>query len=225
MLNVSKWIKIPVLLDVEEMKSLFSSLSSFQLYQVQKITSKGEGTLSPSAFLNDYASYIEYLKNGEEPPSQFGALFSPVLSVTEEAMIAMPVEGERQLYKPQLPVIQMQAHAIRYSPLDRSFRSQLFGSDAISWGIQFGYPQIYADPKTHAIFPTRDMPNGPLFHEIQRWVRKWTSPTPFIIDGKKENVPIRLGKTCFSWINAHPQLQKQGMKIARTTDSSSVCKK
>lgn len=220
MLNVSKWIKIRFLIDLEEMEDLFHSLPPFQLYEVHRVTSKGEGIVPQAFFLKEYGTYIESLQKGEIP--QVG-MFSPVLSVTEEALYAMPVEDRRQLYKPQLPVVQMQAHAFRYSPADQSFRSQLFGNDAISWGIQLGYPQIYEDPKTHAIFSTRRLPNGPLFHAIQKWVRSHTLPTPFVVEGKKQNVPIRIGKKCFSWIHAHPQLK--GITIDRAADTPSVCKK
>lgn len=223
MLNVSKWIKLPLLLEVDELKELFHSIPSFQLYQVQKVTEEGGGKIDLTAFLNHYASYIDYLKNSLDPPSFFIPLFSPVISADEKSLTVLPVEGRRQLYKPCLPVIQMQGHSIRYSHVDQSFRSQVFGSEGISWGIQIGYPQIYEDPKTHAIVQTRALPNGILFHEIQRWVRKNTLPTPFLIDGVKQNMPIRLGKSCFSWINQHPQLKKQGIKIDRKADSSSVC--
>ncbi len=215
MLSVSKWIKIPLLVEVKEMEALFEALPSFALYQVQKVSPKGEGVIPHATFLQEYAIYIEQLKRGEIPPP----LPSPVLSVIPEALYAMPVEGERELYKAQLPVVQMQAHAVRYSSADQSFRSQLFGSDAITWGIQLGYPQIYEEPKTHAIVQTRDLPNGLLFKEIQKWVRRHTLPTPFIVDGKRQNVPIRLGKGCFEWINAHPELQKQGITVDRKADS------
>lgn len=224
MLNVSKWVKLPLLVDSSEMENLFAVLPPFQLYSVQKVTARGEGIVAQDAFLRDYARYIEILKRGGIPERTFGPIFSLALSVTEEAFFAMLVEGERQLYKPTLPVVQMQAHAVRYSSADKSFRSQLFGSDGISWGIQLGYPQIYQDPKTDAIFATRDLPNGALFHAIQKWVRSNTSPTPFVADGVKQNVPIRLGKECFSWINSHPQLKQGGISVvARTADTQTLC--
>ncbi len=220
MLNVSKWVKLPLLVDSSEMENLFASLPAFQLYSVQKVTVKGEGIVPQDAFLRDYALYIEILKRGEIPERSFGPIFSLALSVTDEAFFAMPVEGGRQLYKPILPIVQMQAHSVRYSSADKSFRSQLFGSDGISWGIQLGYPQIYEDPKTHAIFATRDLPNGILFHAIQKWIRRNTSPTPFVADGVKQNVPIRLGKECFTWINSHPQLKQGGITVVdRTGDT------
>lgn len=218
MLHVSKWIKLPLLIDVSEMKDLFASLAPFSLYDVQRVTPVGAGILSKEAFLAEYAIYIEKLKGGEIP----SPLSSPVLSAISEALYAMPVGEGRQLYKPQLPIVQMQAHAVRYSDADQSFRSQLFGADGISWGFQLGYPQIYEDPQTYEILPTRDLPNGTLFRGIQKWVRKFTRPTPFVISGYKQNVPIRLGKACFSWINAHPQLKAKGIVIDCGADPSSV---
>ncbi len=200
------------------MEDLFSSLPSFSLYQVGSLTPKGEGVLSLSTFLEIYGAYVAHLKGGEKPP----ALSAPVLSVTEDALEVITVDETRQIYKPKLPIVQMQAHAFRYSPEDQTFRSQLFGVDAVTWGIQLGYPQIYADPKTHAIFETRTLPNGPLFHAIQKWVRRHTLPTPFLVEGRRQNVPIRLGKACFSWINEHPQLKEQGIEVVRTTDPSPV---
>ncbi|MCH9627665.1 MAG: hypothetical protein S4CHLAM2_13070 [Chlamydiales bacterium] len=200
------------------MEDLFSALPPFSLYQVGSLTPKGEGILSHATFLETYGDYVAHLKRGEIPSS----LPAPVLSVTEEALEIVVVDEARQIYKPKLPIVQMQAHAFRYSPEDQTFRSQLFGVDAVTWGIQLGYPQIYADPQTHAIFETRTLPNGPLFRAIQKWVRRHTLPTPFWVEGKRQNVPIRLGKACFSWINAHPQLKQQGIEVVRTTDSSSV---
>jgi hypothetical protein len=209
MLRVSKWIKIPLLVEAEEMVDLFAQLPAVSLYQVQRVVPKGEGIIPLDLFLEEYASYIESLKKGEIPKP----LSSPVLSINSDAMFPMPVEEGRQLYKPKLPVVQIQAHALRYSPVDHSFRSQLFGSDAISWGIQIGYPQIYEDPATYEIKASRTFPNGSVFHTIQKWTRSKTLPTPFVVDGQRQNVPVRLGKGCFSWINSHPQLKAKGLEI------------
>ena len=212
MLNVSKWIKIPLLLEVEEMEDLFHSIS-FHLYRVGCVIPKGEGVISPEAFVALYRTYIETLKGGEVPPSS--PFFTTVLSVTEEALETLEVDEHRELLKPKLPVVQMQGHAVRYSAEDGEFRSQLYGSDGISWGIQLGYPQIYEEPTTHAIIQTRELPNGPLFHAIQKWVRQHTRATPFIVEGQRKNVPIRLGKKCFEWIEVHPQLKERGISVDR----------
>ncbi|MEZ5315032.1 MAG: hypothetical protein R3E91_02315 [Chlamydiales bacterium] len=218
MLNVSKWIKIPLLIDLEEMRALFASLPAFTIYQIQKVTLLGEGVIPIDLFLADYACYISALKQGKIPSS----LTSPVFSVSSEAMEVVFLDGKRQLYRPRLPVVQVVAHAIRYSTIDQSIRSQLFGVDGITWGIQVGYPQIFEDPKTHEIQATRHLVNGPLFYAMQKWIRLHTRPTPFIIAGCKQNVPIRLGKQCFSWINSHSQLEEKGIKIDDTLVTSTL---
>jgi hypothetical protein len=48
---------------------------------------------------------------------------------------------------------------------------------------------------------------------MQQWVRSHTIATPFEVEGKKVNVPIRLGKECLSRINSHPQLQAKGLRV------------
>jgi hypothetical protein len=55
--------------------------------------------------------------------------------------------------------------------------------------------------------------NAQLFQKIKQWVRDTTRATPFVVDGKKTNVPIRLGKTSFSWIHNHPQLIQQKIGV------------
>jgi len=47
---------------------------------------------------------------------------------------------------------------------------------------------------------------SPLFQKIKVWIRDNTRATPFLVDGERKNVPMRLGKKCFSWINTHPGL-------------------
>lgn len=209
-LSVSKWTKLPLLISVEEMEDLFDSITPFSLYQVQKVTLPEEGVIPISTFLKEYGHYIDCLKRGEPPP----LLSAPVMSAIAEALFAIPTTEGRQLYKPRLPVIQIQGHSMRYSSTDQSFRSQLFGADTISWGLQFSFPQIYEDSLTHEILTTRSLPNGLLFHEIQKWIRRHTLPTPFIVEGRRQNVPFRLGKGCFSWINTHQGLQNQGISLS-----------
>jgi hypothetical protein len=53
-----------------------------------------------------------------------------------------------------------------------------------------------------------------LFKKLQKWVRTETTATSFDVQGKKINVPIRLGKKCRSWANSIPQLVETGLKVA-----------
>lgn len=217
LLQVSKWLKCQLLADIGEMGDLLDKLGDFSIYLTGCVTKKGEGSLSKSEFLNDYACYIEALKRGELPDSsQYRLPFSSVFTASHEAMYVVPLSSEQQLIRACRPVIQLQAHSLDYSHADGKFRSMVLGKDSVVWGIQFSYPQMYqnnAAKQVEAVVDSPAFPNTHLFHLLQRWIRDNTIPTPFLVDGKKINVPMRLGKGCLSWINRHPQLVKKGIQV------------
>jgi hypothetical protein len=112
-------------------------------------------------------------------------------------------------------VIQLQYHCFDYSPFDGEVRSMVYGQEAISWGLQFSYPQLYIDPHSKDICETNksDAANTQLFRKLQRWLRQYSVPTPFIADGKRFNAPIRIGRGCLPWLQRHPQLKDHGLAI------------
>ena len=201
-MHASKYIKLPVLLDASEMEALFEALGSFLIYEVGKVSADIE--VSKEAFLQSYSAYCEKLKRGEEAVFQA----SHVLTVDTKCLEIREVR-ERFLARPILPIVQLQPAAVRYSKADASFQTQVYGKESISWGIQFSYPFLFQDPQIHAIEKVtvcERFPNTALFQNLQRWIRHNTKATPFVVEGKVTNVPVRLGKTCFEWINHHPNL-------------------
>ena len=103
-----------------------------------------------------------------------------------------------------------------YSEHDGKFRPMVFGLDSVTWGLQFSYPQLFMDGRTKeafAVVESEEFPNTALFHQLQRWMRQNTLPTPFLVDGKRVNSPIRLGKACLPWINRHPQLAPKHLQV------------
>ncbi|MFZ0564595.1 MAG: hypothetical protein WAM28_00130 [Chlamydiales bacterium] len=217
-MRASKWIKVPFLIDEIEMESLFEHLKetvgSFFLYQVQGLSLALEGVISPSAFLQVYSQYVSLLKQGEIPSLEvFRHPFSYAISVSSEAFSTFPLAKGRQLIKATSPVVQMQPNQIRYSKEEKRFRAQVFSHDSISWGVQLAYPQLFQDEKTDEIRSVRGLPNTLLFQAIQKWIRKYTRATPFIVEKKQLNEPIRLGLTCFSWIHSHPQLKTENITV------------
>lgn len=195
--QASKFLKIQVLCDVEELSALFDALKPFWIYPLSGI---GPGEAIPSdAFLQKYASWIEQLKNGTVPKDVLAWAF------TEDpaSLWKQEVPGKGYLVKIAKPVVQVQGHYFTYSRIDGEFRPMTMGPGSIFWGLQFMTPQIYQDPKTMELCEAGE---NRIFQTIRQWSRDRTRPTPFVVDGKKTNVPIRLGKNCFSWINTHPQL-------------------
>lgn len=216
-LQASKWSQVPVLLDIDEMTALFDHLGEFSLYQCASVKPLGQGVIGKDEFLLHYESYINNLKNGRLPiASDFQPWFSPAMSATPEALYTIPVGQGQQLIRIAKPIIQLQAHTFDYSPFDKKFRSMIFGSESIPWGIQFSYPQLFMNPTTKQVEATRnspELPNSALFHSLQKWMRQRTIPTPFRAEGILYKVPIRLGKQCLTWINRHPQLIHKGIIV------------
>jgi hypothetical protein len=217
-LRVSKWSKYQVLLDPQEMKDLFAEISPFWIYTVSEPVTEKTAVISQEDFLSQYETYARSLKEGVLPEEgHLRRLFSSIFTSTPDILYAMKVGQEKYLVKALKPVVQLQAHQFFVSSVDGRIHPMVLGKDSVSWGIQFSYPQIYQNPKDHDFFKvvdSSDFPNTKLFTNLVKWMRRNTLPTPFVIDGKRTNAPIRLGKKCMSWINKHPQLQEKGIEIS-----------
>lgn len=220
-LQASKWLQVQALLSLHELADLFTfleaSIGLFFLYSCGAVCNKDKGKLSKEDFLLTYKGYIEDLMEGRIPDlAYYRSLFSPIMTVTTEALFTIPVGEDRQIIRVSKPVIQLQAHHMDYSLVDKKFHSMVFGRDSIAWGIQFSFPQLYQDNQTKQVEIVKKsvaFPNAALFQFLQKWMRQQTIPTPFIADGLITKVPIRLGKDCLTWINLHPQLISKNLKV------------
>lgn len=217
--HVSKWLSVALLIDENEMQSLFTTLGDFFIFTVGNITKRGVGEVPHEVFLKGYAHYVNALKEGRIPEDQtYRTLFSSVFTAVQDHVYALNVGEEGQLIRIFKPVVQLQVHHLDYSTADGKFRPMVFGKDSVLWGLQFSYPQLFEDPKDHSVHKVEEnanFPNTALFRAIQKWVRENTKPTPFVVDGKIINVPMRLGKSCFEWINKHPQLAMKPFRISQ----------
>jgi hypothetical protein len=215
--KTSKLLKVPVLLESEEMKDLLDALGEVLFFETGGIFDKEKGILNRAEFIALYAEYIESLKKCVSPEiKKFASSFSSAMSISPDLLYSVSVDEKRHIIKARKPVIQLTLNQIQYSKEDNSFRSMVYGEGAITWGVQFSYPQIYQNPHTQEILDvdeSPEFPNTAVFHTLQKWIRHNSMATPFIVEGVRINVPIRLGKKCFSWINNHPDLVKKGIKV------------
>ena len=215
-LQVAKWLKCPVLLGISEMESLLSDLGEFWILLISGVVPVNGGFVSKEKFLEGYAEYIETLRRGEIPDDlKTRSLFSSVWTVDLNTVYGAMVQDGRQIIKVEKPVIQLQSHRFNYYPSDGKFHSMIFGIDTICWGIQFSYPQLYQDTSllVQHVKETAEFPNTSFFKALQRWMRNHTTATPFLVENRRVNASIRLGKSCFEWINNHPQLIAKGLKV------------
>jgi hypothetical protein len=216
-MQVSKWLQCQVLLEENEMKALFEILGEFQIFSVGRIVEKSKAQIEKLEFIECYASYVQEIKSGRLPKDElFRSFFGCIFTTSTNVLYAMEIDKKREIIHPTRPVLQLQAHSLAYSPEDGKFRPMILGETSILWGIQFSYPQLFQDNKTlqvEKVDESEAFPNSQIFRKLQRWVRHNTKATPFIVGGKKINVPMRLGKECFEWINNHPQLIKKEIKV------------
>lgn len=217
MLQVSKWTKYQVLLDEEEMSMMLSEFFPLHFCVVSDPVKKGEGIISREGFLDYYKTYITALQESRLPDeSLFRRCFSSVMTSSTDIMYAIAVGEEKYLIKPIKPVIQLQAHHFFYSALDGKFHPMVLSTESVTWGMQFSYPQLYQDPKSHRITKVIDSPEFPntsVFARMLKWLRHHTLPTPFFVRGQRVNAPIRIGTQCLKWIHQHPQLKEKGIQV------------
>ncbi len=214
-LQVSKSRKLPVLINLEEMEALLASLGTFSIFDVSRPVTVEEMEISPKDFLFHWGRYVEGIVTGkliDEAPLR--PYFSAVFTTTPDALYAIALANGKYLIKAKEPVIQLQRHHFIFS---EGFHSGVMGEGSITWGIQFSYPQLYLDPKTNQIgkvIKNSTFPNTELFQKLAKWVRSYTSATPFVFEEKQINEPMRLGKQCFDWINHHPTLKEKQLHVA-----------
>jgi hypothetical protein len=202
--QASKWLKVGILADPDEIFDLMGALPSVFLYQLGKVVQEPE--ISKEMFNAEYKDGIDALKQGSVVPFKSLPL---VMTLEKEAVSIKSVPNRGYLVQIKEPAVQIQAHSFRYSPVDQSIRAGVLGADSIAWGLQFSYPQIYQEPDTQEIVSTLKRPNAALWNAFRQWLRDKTVPTPFSLNGKILHSPIRIGKKCLSWISHHPQLTQE----------------
>jgi hypothetical protein len=216
-LQVSKWLKVQLFLDADEMEELIKTLAPTSLVVVSEPIKADEAIIAPKVFLERYADYTDLLKRGRVPiPEEFRRFFSCAISSILETFYAIPTGNDKFLIKPTKPVLQLQAHHFFYSDLDGKFHPMVLSSDSISWGLQISYPQLYQDPVTRQVVKVTDSPDFPntaLFAKLLKWMRNNTLPTPFEVKGTRINSPIRIGKKSLTWIKNHPQLKQKSIQV------------
>jgi len=212
--QAGKWLEIRLLIDIDEMQSLIQAIRPIFIFRIGKIVDSEMGIVSVEDFLASYKKYIEYLRNSQIPDKE---PFTLAFTKDSNDLYALPVGKEKYVIKIARPAIQVLPHSFRYSSADRKIRSMSLGTDAITWGIQISFPQLFENPASGEIEKTLhndEHPNGFCFRNLQKWIRIHTCTTRFKVDEEVITTSIRLGKQCYSWIHRHPQLKSIKIAVA-----------
>lgn len=214
----SKWLHLDLLIETDSMKELLEHLPKpLYLFSTLGVQPRSGNAISHERFLQVWQSYLDVLKNGQSPPDcDFRFFFTACLSAELHALRAIDIGQDREIIAPYEPIIQMQIHRFSYSSIDDKFHSMAFSEKSISWGIRLSYPQLYQYPHTRQVIEALNeerFSNAKLFNILRRWIRHHTQATPFLVGGQRVNVPMRIDKACFSWINNHAELRNRGLQV------------
>lgn len=213
----SKWLHLDLLVDESEMRDLLQSLQPCLLFSSLGVQPIGKNVLDTEKFLEIWQRYVRTLQSGNIPQdADFRFFFTAMMTRDTGCVRAIDIQEDKEIIIPYEPIVQMQLHRFMYSQTDGKFRSMIFGKQSVSWGVRFSYPQLFQYPHTRtveeALNPERFI-NAAIFSSIRQWIRDRTMPTPFIVDGSRINVPIRIGKECLPWINKHPELIERNIRV------------
>ncbi len=216
-MQASKWLTHRVLLDVREMESLLNSLPTFSIYNVSELVNLEKAVISHEEFLSKYIDYVTSLKAGLLPDEKtLKPYFSTALSATKSSLYAIEAKGGKHIIKLKEPVVQLSLHHFTFSSEHNAFHSMIHSKTAVSWGIQFSFPQIYSNSIQNdviEVYKKSDFPNTDLFKTLAKWMRANTIPAPFKLGDIPINASFRLGKRCKSWIHHHSKLQSVGLSV------------
>ncbi len=183
--RVSKWLSVSALLDPNELRSFAQEMGSFSLYRTGELVK----TTDPVPLDTWVSEYKEYLLCDKK--------ISPLLMTFDQNDVyGLETAQKEYLIYPKYPVIQIREHKFAVT-MDGRIQTMVFGKDSVRWGLIFSYPQIFYDPRTKTIvevFKDKEAPNTEGFRKIQKWMRDWTKPVPFVIQGKRVNATFRVGK-------------------------------
>lgn len=205
----SRWTSIDFLIDDLEMEALFKELSPFHLLSSTPLHSDFPFYLKQEEFLKVYRSYIHSLRERKIPDSNtYKAYFIFFISRSLKEIHRMQVLEGREVLKIVKPTLHIKPICLQYSKMDHSLRVVPLNPQGILWGLQVSFPQLIQKTKggeIEAINPKIDE-NALLFKSFRGWIRNHTRPQNFEILEKKQNLSIRIGLQCQSWITHHPQL-------------------
>lgn len=213
----SKFLHFELLIEKEDFDRFFEALGEVFLFSTLGVQLKGQNAISKERFLATWQDYIDDLRHGKAiDDSKFRFAFTLLLTSYNDALRAIAIGDDKEIITPYEPAIQLQLHRFGYSTIDGKFRPMVFGEKSVSWGVRLSYPQLFQYPETRQVMDALDeekFPNAKLFNSLRYWIRHNTQAVPFLVEGKRVNIPMRISKGCFSWINNHKELIDRGLSI------------
>lgn len=185
--QASKWLDLPLLLSVNEMKNLLETLPQW-IVPLSGVIEENKEIIAREQFLFSYEKYVHQIDAGDPHPV-IDRYLTCAFTDDLNAFRALVVPGGL-LIRMIRPVLQVKPYKLHYSKEAEKFIDS-YSQESFAWGLVFSTPQLFLNPRTKDVEKNID----PAFKALQKWSRDNTIPTPFKIDGKIINFYARIGKT------------------------------
>lgn len=195
--QASKWLNVQVL--SENLEKLFELGKIYPLKGYAK-------SLTSLPNVPEYALYVSDWKQGKAAKLPD---FAYAFTLSEDALYAIDFEQGYRI-KPKEAIVEITPHYMSFG--EEEVKSNVFGTDTLSWGIQFGFPQLYEDEQGE-IRKHLEAKNYPLFKEIQKYLRENTIPAKFKRGDQIIQSSIRVDKDAHDWVNQHPWLKTKNITL------------
>lgn len=196
------------------MEALMKELPDFYLYVTAKVVSEKNERLSKESFLTEYRKAFIPLKAGLQS-LELRSLVSLSISNDESSFTRLILPEGRVLMQPTAPIIQLSPTFLSYSSQTKELRFGLYGTETLFFGMTLAYPQLYQE-NSGEIVDVDESPrfaNTALFYQLWRWLRTHTIPTPFLVEGRRVNMPVRIDRSSLGWLNTLAGLKERGLAI------------
>lgn len=192
-LKASKFLKHQFFISCDELREFFSQFPTIRYLPLGKVFLENEPLPSIEDFFKNYETYQNRIL--EEDSKEFNDLrvaLSGAFTITDSAFAYQLLAQNKRIYKPVVPVMQMQMLSFMIG-IDDKIHFTL-GKDVLFLGLQVLFPQLFIDNQQQIKngLIEKDSPNAPLFKAFTAFLRDKTSPLKFTIAEKKVISTIRI---------------------------------
>jgi len=213
-LKASKFLKHQFFISISDLKLFFSNFPSIRYIPLGKVFQENEPLGGIEEFFKSYEDYQErILKDENRSYNDLRIALSGAFSLFDEAFGFQLLNGDKRIYKPILPVMQMQMLSFMIG-IDHKIHFTL-GKEVLFLGLQVLFPQLFIDnhQQIQNGLIEKNSPNAPLFKAFASFLRDHTSTLRFTLDGKKVMSTIRISPDLFSKIQNLKKFQSLGFTL------------
>lgn len=224
--RASKYQRVQMLLEQEELEGLFNELNNFYILEYSKVLEQDNHIVSKEEFLLRYKTYLTALKtNPKNITRDLLSSLSVTFSKNLDVYYQVKINDQKTLIKLKAPAILVQPFTFHLDLENESVFTSVHTEERIFWGLEFSFPGVYQDGKTIdviEIFKDLKSPNTTLFKTLQKYARRNTTPTSLLFKDSSKNFSFRLGKKCYRWINEYSKLHEHNLIVGERENRNSI---